>query len=138
MGKAFRIFLLFSACACVSLFAGCQTVNRTNGTDATLLSYQRQIAILEGRLQSFESGIGDIVEEFGELTERSSNIVGGIDEVITLFDEYQRRVNELILLYRALTEKGEDEVDSGLDTGDSVWSDDFSEDRGVCVIRQGD
>ena len=94
--------------AVIFIVSGCTSLP-SRASSATILDYQRQVAYLEGRLSNFESGLGEVIEGLGDLTVRSSNIVGGIEEVITLFDEYQRRVDELISLYRSLTDKAEGE-----------------------------
>ena len=98
----YRNFLYSVVCFFVVLCLSECTTSRVGVPSDTLLDYQRQIAILEGRLDSFTSGLGEVVAGLDDLTDRSANITGGIDEIIVLFDEYQRRVDELVSVYREL------------------------------------
>ena len=139
MGKFCRVCLLLGALSCVSLLAGCATAGGAGaGVADSVLDYQRQVAILEARIALYEGAVGNAVEELGDLASRAGGIDGTVDELISLFDEYQRRVDELLRLYREAREESEGAGQGSPGAGDSVWSDDFSEDSGVRVIREGD
>lgn len=97
------ILVLVCLSSCVSSGGG--------GVGESVLEYQRQITYLEGRIALYESSLGGAIDGLEDLTVRAGNIGSTIDELIYLFDEYQRRVNELIRSYRALTgESGSSEV----------------------------
>ena len=98
------VVIFISLCV---LLAGCVSRGGTVPVDDTILDYQRQITNLEGRITSIVSGLDDSVAELVTLSERSRDVTGGIDEVIELFDRYQQAVDELISVYRELTESVE-------------------------------
>lgn len=70
--------------------------------DESIIDNTREITAAETRI--------DIcTERVSECAKRLSSCTGGIDEIIILFDEYQRRVNDLILAYNDLRERSKAE-----------------------------
>lgn len=72
------------------------------GVDGLILEHQQQVTQLEDRNQELErriaqydDAVGRSVEALTAIRERSLGMEGTVDELISLFDEYQRRVNEL-------------------------------------------
>ena len=82
---------------CALLLTGCVTTKRT-GTD--ILEYQRQAALLEARVGIYERAVGDAISELEKLGERAANIDGTVDELICLFDDYQRAIERLLRYYK--------------------------------------
>lgn len=88
-------FILLLA-TCFMLFS----CNSTKRVDGDILDYQRQIGILEARISNYERTIDRAVSELESIRRRASNIDGTIDEIIELFDDYQRTVEQLLRDYR--------------------------------------
>lgn len=82
---------------CALLLTGCASTKRT-GTD--ILEYQRQASLLEARVGIYERAVGDAISELEELGERAADIDGTVEELICLFDDYQRAVERLLRYYR--------------------------------------
>ena len=120
----------------VGAFTGCATAGKASqGAGESILEYQRKAALLEARIALYEGAVGDAIGELGDITVRAGNIDGTIDELISLFDEYQRGVNELLRVYRAAREESESAWTDSAGAGDSVWSDDPGEDSGIYPVR---
>lgn len=85
----------FFVLCCIILFiiTGCCSARRV---DKSILEYQRQIAILEARVHSYENTIGNTIKELESLRDRAQSFNGTVDEVIELFDAYQRAVEQLL------------------------------------------
>ena len=78
------------------LFSGC--VSR-RAVDEAILDYQRKIDRLESTIEQYDTALGAAAEELGRIKDRSIGLEGDIDEVIRLFDDYQRGVTRLIQNY---------------------------------------
>lgn len=91
-----KIFLLI-ACACCLLCMAC--TSSAGGTDSAILDYQKQIDRLENELNSRDRAIENGIRRLESVTERCTIETGTIDEVIELFDEYQRGVERLLYDY---------------------------------------
>jgi chromosome segregation ATPase len=83
-----------------SLMATCAT---NGAVDNTVLEHQQQITELEGRnrqlterLERYDSAVTDSVRELEFIGQRASRASSSIDEIIRLFEEYQREVEQLI------------------------------------------
>lgn len=100
------VYILIVLCLVVYTLTGCATTGRTDAS-SNILEYQRKASLLEARIALYESAVGGAVSELRELAERSSSLDGGIDEIISLFDEYQRGVAKLIQRYSEVTGTGE-------------------------------
>lgn len=107
-----KILVYFMVCY---LLASCVCTRRV---DSTVLEYQRQITQLEARISLYESTIGRTVEELESIRGRAENIDGTVDELICLFDDYQRTVERLLFYYRntAGPTKTETENNSSFDS----------------------
>lgn len=104
IGFAFSIILFYVAiCVIGAVFTGCAST-RVNTADRDILAYQAKITRLEDTIASYQCAIGYTIEELGDIRERTAGTEGTIDEIISLFDEYQRRVDEVLRRYRALQE----------------------------------
>lgn len=82
-------------CACIS--GGCQTVRARN--DKSVIEHQRQIDRLEEELRNRDRTVDNALRELNSISARSTAMEGTVDEVIELFGEYQRRVDQLIRDY---------------------------------------
>lgn len=88
----FAIVLFCFSCS------GCATSRNTVGKD--IIEYQQQIDRLEEELRYRDRAIEDCIREIGVISERSGNIEGTVDDVIELFNSYQRAVERLLQYYR--------------------------------------
>ena len=75
--------------------------------DATVLEYQRQIDSLESRISSYEQSTDYAIRELEAITSRAESVEGTVDELISLFDEYQRTVERILCNYRTTESKAE-------------------------------
>lgn len=101
--KAYCIFICVLFC-CMLNFTGCRS---NTGVDNNILSHQQQIARLEEELRNRDRTIEDGIRGLEAITTRSESMEGTIDEVIELFAEYQRRVEQLIREYNMVREATE-------------------------------
>lgn len=94
--------IIFIITFAITLFcfscSGCAT-NRV-ATSKNIIEYQQQIDRLEEELRYRDRAIEDCIREIGVIAERSENIEGTIDDVIELFNSYQRAVERLLYYYR--------------------------------------
>lgn len=104
MGKKIIFILCFACC----LFVSCtSTVKRT---DNKILDYQREIDRLENELSNRDRAIENAVRRLDTVTERSQSMEGTVDELIELFDEYQRGIEQLLYDYYKAEFGAEDKV----------------------------
>ena len=97
------IFLIFIFC----IFSGCKSARIS--TDENILYYQRKIDELEATVRLYEQRITvadeqvrNDIESLKYLGERAKTVGDTIDELIELFAEYQRGVEQLLRDYNAL------------------------------------
>ena len=109
----FVLLYLFVAC----FFSGCKSTRVS--TDENILYYQRKIDELEATVRLYEQRITiadeqvrNDLESLKYLGERAKTVGDTIDELIELFAEYQRGVEQLLRDYNTLR----NEV-KGLDKG---------------------
>jgi chromosome segregation ATPase len=105
------------ACYFVAIFiawyiVGCVGTTRRTGADATVLEHQQQITALEDRnqelerrLAQYDNAVGNAVRDLTDIRSRSTGMEDEIDEVISLFDEYQRAVDRLSRAYYSLRDQ---------------------------------
>jgi uncharacterized coiled-coil protein SlyX len=81
------------------------------GADRDVLEHQRQVIELEARntelerrLASYDSAVAASINRLEALGARSGDMEGTIDEVISLFAEYQRAVEQLARDYYAIAD----------------------------------
>ena len=79
------------------LFTGCKSTR--TGTSEDILEYQQQVDRLEEELRNRDRTIDNAIRELAAITERSSAMEGTVDDVIELFNEYQRAVERLLRYY---------------------------------------
>lgn len=99
MFKKFFIFICVLFCSTLLLSGCCSTRNGTNGN---VLSYQQQIDRLEEELRNRDRTVETAVRELRVITSRSNSMEGTVDELIQLFGEYQRRVEQLLYDYNKI------------------------------------
>lgn len=99
MFKKIFIFICALFCSTLLLSGCCSTRNGTNGN---VLSYQQQIDRLEEELRNRDRTVETAVRELGVITSRSNSMEGTVDELIQLFGEYQRRVEQLLYDYNKI------------------------------------
>ena len=109
------VILLFVFISCI--FSGCKSTRVS--TDEDILYYQRKVSELEATVRLYEQRITiadeqirNDLESLKYLGERAQTIGDTIDELIELFAEYQRGVEQLLRDYNTLR----NEV-KGLDKG---------------------
>lgn len=90
----------------VFVAAGCRSASP--GVSESVLDHQRQVTELEARnreletrIERYDSAVSRGVTELRTITDRAGRVDGSIDELIQLFDEYQRGVEQLIRDYYA-------------------------------------
>ena len=139
INSAFSISLFCIAiCVVCAAFTGCATTARTNNAaNGDVLSYQREIARLESSIERYNDEIGNSIEELGRIRERASGVEGTIDEVIYLFEEYQRGVERLLQRYRRLQEDFGRENNSLNLSGNLYDNSSSSDSGGVHSVLQG-
>ena len=111
----FILVLLYLVVACI--FSGCKSTRVS--TDENILYYQRKVDELEATVRLYEQRITIADEQIRNdldslkyLGERAKTVGDTIDELIELFAEYQRGVEQLLRDYNTLR----NEV-KGLDKG---------------------
>lgn len=111
----FVILYLFVAC----FFSGCKSTRVS--ADENILYYQRKIDELEATVRLYEQRITiadeqirNDLESLKYLGERAQTIGDTIDELIELFAEYQRGVEQLLRDYNTLRNEIK-ELDKGTD-----------------------
>ena len=97
--------VLYIAVAC--LFSGCKSTRIS--TDENILYYQRKVSELEATVRLYEQRITiadeqirNDLESLKNLGERAKTVGATIDELIELFAEYQRGVEQLLRDYNTL------------------------------------
>lgn len=93
MGKKIIFILCFACC----LFVSCASTDKR--TESEVLNYQREIDRLENELSNRDRAIENAVRRLDNVTERSQAMEGTVDELIELFDEYQRAIERLLYDY---------------------------------------
>ena len=111
----FVFLYLFVAC----IFSGCKSTRVS--TDENILYYQRKIDELEATVRLYEQRITvadeqirDDLESLKYLGERAKTVGNTIDELIELFAEYQRGVEQLLRDYNTLRNEVKG-IDKGTD-----------------------
>ena len=111
------VILLFVFVFCV--FSGCKSTRVS--TDENILYYQRKVSELEATVRLYEQRITiadeqirNDLESLKYLGERAQTIGDTIDELIELFAEYQRGVEQLLRDYNTLRNEVK-ELDKGTD-----------------------
>lgn len=107
--------VLYIAVAC--LFSGCKSARIS--TDENILYYQRKVSELEATVRLYEQRITiadeqirNDLESLKNLGERAKTVGATIDELIELFAEYQRGVEQLLRDYNTLRNEVKD-LDKG-------------------------
>ena len=101
----------------VCLFSGCKSARIS--TDENILYYQRKVSELEATVRLYEQRITiadeqirNDLESLKNLGERAKTVGATIDELIELFAEYQRGVEQLLRDYNTLRNEVKD-LDKG-------------------------
>ena len=101
----FILVLLYLLVAC--LFSGCKSTRVS--TDENLLYYQRKVDELEATVRLYEQRITvadeqirNDIESLKYLGDRAKTVGDTIDDLIELFAEYQRGVEQLLRDYNTL------------------------------------
>ena len=95
------IFILFIA-ACVS--TGCSSMPGRQGAGAqpNILTHQEQVTRLEDRVRLYEATTDRAISQLEDIRLRAAKTETTVDDVIKLFDEYQRVVEQLISDYNKI------------------------------------
>lgn len=111
----FVLLYLFVA----SIFSGCKSTRVS--TDENILYYQRKVDELEATVRLYEhritiadEQIRNDIESLKYLGERAETVGNTIDELIELFAEYQRGVEQLLRDYNTLRNEVKG-IDKGTD-----------------------
>ena len=111
----FVLLYLFVA----SIFSGCKSTRVS--TDENILYYQRKVDELEATVRIYEQRITiadeqirNDIESLKYLGERAETVGNTIDELIELFAEYQRGVEQLLRDYNTLRNEVKG-IDKGTD-----------------------
>ena len=97
-------YLIAIVYLCIFICTGCATTRTKSAANGDVLAYQAEITRLEDTVASYQHAIGYTIEELGGIRECTTGIEGTVDEIINLFNEYQRRVELVLQRYRALQE----------------------------------
>lgn len=105
--KRICIILVILYLVVAYIFSGCKSTRVS--TDENILYYQRKISELEATVRLYEQRITvadeqirDDIESLKYLGERAQTVGDTIDELIELFAEYQRGVEQLLRDYNTL------------------------------------
>ena len=105
--KIYYIFIVLLLNIFVCFLSGCKSTRVS--TDENILYYQRKIDELEATVRLYEQRITiadeqvrNDIESLKYLGERAQTIGDTIDELIELFAEYQRGVEQLLRDYNSL------------------------------------
>ena len=117
--KTICIFFVILYLVTAYVFSGCKSTRVS--TDENILYYQRKIDELEATVRLYEQRITvadeqirNDIESLKYLGERAQTIGDTIDELIELFAEYQRGVEQLLRDYNTLRNEVK-ELDKGTD-----------------------
>lgn len=116
------------------LLAGCAS---TRHVDGDVIKHQAEINRLESELRNRDRAIDNAVRELEGITARSSGMEGTVDELIELFDEYQRAVERLLRDYRATENKDKDTVQGSISFVPSSADSDFMHDCRFYMLYEG-
>lgn len=84
--------VMFTVMALITIVCTTGCCTKRADTRRTVLEHQREIDNLESELRSRDRTIADTIRSLEAIEGRSSQMGNDIDEVIQLFEEYQRRV----------------------------------------------
>lgn len=107
----------FASIFAICLFTGCATVNP--GSSAAIFEHQKQLVELEDTVRRYDQAVGNAITELNDLTTRSQSMEGTIDSTIQLFDEYQRRVEQILWTLEAVRSEAQLPNESNSDTGNT-------------------
>lgn len=117
--KKFCIIFVILYLSAAYLFSGCKSARVS--TDENILYYQRKVDELEATVRLYEQRvtiadeqIRNDLESLKYLGERAKTVGDTIDELIELFAEYQRGVEQLLRDYNTLRNEIK-ELDKGTD-----------------------
>lgn len=98
------VFLLIAACFCT----GCTSLPRQGaGAQPDVLAHQEQVTRLEDRIGLYEATTDRAISQLEDIRLRAATAEATIDDVIELFDEYQRVVEQFILDYKQVRAEAE-------------------------------
>ena len=120
------VFVIFLFVFVFCLFSGCKSTRVS--TDENILYYQRKIDELEATVRLYEQRITiadeqvrNDLESLKYLGDRAKTVGDTIDELIELFAEYQRGVEQLLRDYNTLRNEVK-ELDKGSDNSTIGYS----------------
>lgn len=94
---AIFVFLLANACICT----GCASLSRQGaGAQPNILAHQEQVTRLEDRVRLYEAATDRTISQLEDIRLRATKTETTIDDVISLFNEYQRVVEQFISDYK--------------------------------------
>ena len=94
---AILVFLLISTCICT----GCASLSRQGaGAQPDVLAHQEQVTRLEDRVRLYEAATDITISQLEDIRLRAAKTETTIDDVISLFNEYQRVVEQFISDYK--------------------------------------
>ena len=97
MCPAIFVFMLASTCVCT----GCSSLPRQGaGAQPDVLAYQEQVTRLEDRVGLYEATTDRAISQLEDIRLRAAKTETTIDDVISLFNEYQRIVEQFISDYK--------------------------------------
>ena len=114
--SSFELYFIIFGCVCVG-FNSCRSIDFSGSggtiTDTAILEHQREVARLEEqnrqlaeRLDRYHSVIDASLGRLENIGERAAEVGGDIDDIISLFGQYQRGVEQLIADYNRLQNEG--------------------------------
>lgn len=103
---------------CLLLLTGCCTT-RTRGTSDDILDNQAAITELATRLSDYNSNVRRDIESLESIRNREASSGDTIEELIRLFEEYERCVEQLVRDYNNLRAEIEGTNESAANTNRS-------------------
>lgn len=111
-------YYLLLAAICM-LLCGCATSRRIQPASTAVIDHTAEITAAQSRLRLYEDAIDRSIDQLESIKGTADSSAGTVDEIIRLFDEYQRGVSELILNYRKLEAEIKQQAESDNSTADN-------------------
>lgn len=93
--------IVFLVCIVLSAFTGCTTTTG-RGVDKSVIEHQKQLVEYQAGIQYYLGRIDAGAEQIRNIRNRAESLGGKIDQVIELFDDYNRAVEQLLRDYNNL------------------------------------
>ena len=123
---------------CLTVILICLLGGCSGATNGAVLKYQQQVNRLEEELRNRDRAVEAAISDIRSITVRSETMEGTVDELIELFGEYQRRVEQLLYDYNNIRKGIETENVNSNSTGNNMPVDVTNENSRRSSVRKRD